>query len=396
MESTSSHGGAPHPFTRRVAHTLDPRPRVRRRGERLRRARRYSGHERQTALLVAKSGAAAVLAWYLAVSLVGTAQPSYAPFTALLVVQSTVYRSILQSLRYVGAVVLGVAAAGFAEVVLGRDVAAFAVMIAVGLLVGRWHRLGPMGLQVPIAGVFAYTALSGSQPVALWSIVSMVLLGAATGLVVNLLLLPPMRYGTAAQGLRELATAVHTLLRDVSDGLREGTPDADTARDWARRARFMDDTVSRAHHAVEHGAESISFNPRRLLTRHAPAGFTGYRTMTESLRHAVDQLRSITTGLCYAVDGEDEHVLGEAFLRPYGELLSLVAAAAWYCGSTDEEARANLSEALHSGHERYDELVRDTDTDHVWPAMGALMADAARLMEEFDRAHREGAVRPGE
>jgi hypothetical protein len=394
MESTSPHGGAPQPFTHRVADALDPRPRARRLAERLRRARRYAGHERQVALLVAKSGAAAVLAWYLAVSVVGTTQPSYAPFTALLVVQSTVYRSILQSLRYVGAVVLGVGAAGFAEVVLGRDVAAFAVMIAVGLLIGRWHRLGPMGLQVPIAGVFAYTALSGSQPVALWSIVSMVLLGAGTGLVVNLLLLPPMRYGTAAEGLRDLATAVHTLLRDISERLREGTPDADSTRDWASRARDMDNTVSRARYAIEHGAESISFNPRRLLSRHAPAGFSGYRAMVESLNRAVDQLSGITTGLRYAVDGDDDHVLGEEFLRAYGEFLSLVAAAAWYCGSTDEEAKANLAEALHSGYERYEQLVRETVTGDVWPAMGALLADAARLLEEFDRAQDSGAVQP--
>jgi hypothetical protein len=373
---------------------LDPRPRLDRLVQRLRRAREYSGHERQVALLLAKSALAAVLAWFVAVRLVGSAQPSYAPFTALLVVQSTVYRSLLQSLRYVGAVVIGVAAAGFAEVMLGRAVAAFAVMIVIGLLIGRWHRLGQMGIQVPVAGVFAYTALSGSEPVALWSIVSMVLLGAGTGLAVNLALLPPMRYGTAAEGLQELATAVHTLLRDVADGLREGPPDARTARDWAGRARDMDNTVGRARQAVEHGAESISYNPRRLFSRRAPAGFTGYRTMVESLQRAVGQLRGITTGLQYALDDEDGHTAGEDFLRSYGAFLSLVAAAAWYAGSTDEESRANLAESLHSGYERYEELVRDTETGLVWPSIGALLADAARLLEEFDRAHRRGAVRP--
>lgn len=394
MELTSPSGDAPRPLVRRAAAALDPRLRVRRSVERLHRARRFAGHERQTALLVAKSGVAAVLAWYLAVNVVGSTQPSYAPFTALLVVQSTVYRSLLQSLRYVGAVTLGVGAAGFAEVALGRAVAAFAVMIALGLLIGRWHRLGQMGIQVPIAAVFAYTALSSSQPVALWSIVSMVLLGAATGLVVNLALLPPMRYGTAAEGLQELATAVHTLLRDVSDGLREGTPEGDTVRAWDDRARDMDNTVARARHAVEQGAESISYNPRRLLSRQAPTGFAGYRTMVESLHRAVDQLRGITGGLQYAVDDEDGHFAGESFLRAYGEFLSLAAAVARYAGTVDEEDRQNLAESLHAGYERYEELVRDTETGDVWPSIGALLADAARLLEEFDRAQHRGAIRP--
>lgn len=395
METTSPSGDAPRPLVQRAAAALDPRPRARRFGERVHRARRYSGHERQVALLVVKSGAAAVLAWYLAVNVVGTTQPSYAPFTALLVVQSTVYRSLLQSLRYVGAVVLGVGAAGLGEILFGRSVAAFAVMTAIGLLIGRWHRLGPMGLQVPIAGVFAYTALSAAQPVALWAIVSMVLLGAASGLAVNLVLLPPMRYSTAAEGLQELATAVHTLLRDIADGLREGTPDADTARDWAGRSRDLDNTVSRARYAVEHGAESISYNPRRLLSRKPPAGFAGYRVMVESLHRATDQLRGITAGLQYAVDDQDEHTLGEEFLQAYGEFLSLVAAAAWYSGTTDDEARQNLAETLHTGYERYDQLVRETVTGDVWPAIGALLTDAARLLEEFDRAQHRGAVQPG-
>jgi hypothetical protein len=188
---------------------------------------------------------------------------------------------------------------------------------------------------------------------------------------------------------------VHTLLRDVADGLRDGTLEADTAHDWSRRARDMDNTVTRARHAVEHGAESISYNPRRLLHRSPPTGFAGYRVMVESLHRAVGQLRGITTGLLYALDDEDGHTAGEEFLQGYGEFLSLVAAAAWYAGSTDEENRENLAESLHAGYERYEELVRETVTGDVWPSLGALLADAARLLEEFDRARQHGAVGPG-
>jgi len=250
-----------------------------------------------------------------------------------------------------------------------------------------------MGIQVPVAGVFAYTALAGARPVTLWSIVSMVLLGAATGLVVNLLLLPPMRYRTATDALRELATALHTLLGDIAGGLREGTPDADTARDWAGRARDMDNTAHRARHAIEHGAESITYNPRRLLHRRPLAGFGGYRVMVNSLHRSVDQLRGITTGLLYGLD-DDGHAAGEEFLRAYGEFLSLVAAAAWYAGSAAEGHREDLAESLHAGYERYEELVRETVPGDVWPSMGALVADAARLLEELDRGRRHGAVGP--
>ncbi len=387
-------GDARPGFAHGAAEFLDPRPRLRRLLQRLGRARDHSGHERQTLLLVAKSAVAAVASWALAVYAAGSTQPAYAPFTALLVVQSTVYRSLLQSTQYVGAVMFGVAATWAAEVLLGRSVGAFALVIVFGLLIGRWHRLGSMGLQVPVAGIFAYTALSAAQPTALWSIVSMVLLGAGTGLVVNVALLPPMRYGTGAQGLHELTTAVHTLLCDIAGGLREGRPQTKTVRDWARRARNMDSTAARARHAVEHAAESVSYNPRRLVSRRVPRHFTGYRTMVESMQRAGEQTRSIVTGLHYALDGESGYHLRTAFLRSYSDVLASVAEAARWAGSTEQTAEADLQQALREGNDLYDELVRDTDPDDVWPAMGALMADAARLMEEFDRAHRRGAVRP--
>ncbi|RCG19750.1 hypothetical protein DTL70_23835 [Streptomyces diacarni] len=95
------------------------------------RARQQAGPERETALLLAKSGAAGVLAWALGAYVIASPQPTYAPFTALLVVQSTAYRSLMQSLRYVVAVVLGVLAAGLVGPLIGENTLAFAAMLSV-------------------------------------------------------------------------------------------------------------------------------------------------------------------------------------------------------------------------------------------------------------------------
>ncbi|MGH3323455.1 MAG: FUSC family protein, partial [Streptomyces sp.] len=206
--------------------------------QRLLRARDYAGYERDVALLLMKSALAGVASWTVAQYFVTSPQPVYAPLVALLVVQSTVYRSLLHSVQYVAAVIAGVLAAGAASPLIGENVGAFAVMLVTALLVGRWRRLGTMGLQVPIVGIFAYNALLGAPATGmLWSIVSMVLLGAGVGLLVNLLLLPPMRYSTADRGVQELSTAVFVLLRDMAAGLREPIPEQDSAEDWLRRAR---------------------------------------------------------------------------------------------------------------------------------------------------------------
>lgn len=377
--------------------------------DRIRRARNTAGHERDVALLLAKSAIAGILSWTLADYVFASPQPTYAPFTALLVVQSTVYRTLLQSVQYVVAVLLGVLVAALSGSVIVPALAAFAVMLVIGLLGGRWNRLGTQGMQVPVAGIFAFNSLSGNAGSQLTNIITMVLLGAGAGVLSNLLLLPPMRYRDAAQGVRELSDALHTLLCDMATGLREDPPGPDTAEDWARRATNLDGTARKARQALEHGAESVSYNPRRLITRKHPASFAGYRSAMECLERAVEQVRSITRGIQHASEdqarSEDSgpttrrgpSTPGADFLRSYAELLDLAAAAARDLGHTaqgsKEEYKA-LDEYMDEGRKRYDELTEQMSRRSEWPASGALLIDADRLLQEFARLQRQASAPP--
>ncbi|WP_326809021.1 aromatic acid exporter family protein [Streptomyces sp. NBC_01775] len=367
------------------------------------RARSGPGPERDTALLLLKSGAAGVLAWGLAQYVIASPQPTYAPFTALLVVQSTAYRSLMQSFRYVLAVVLGVVAAGLVGPLLGENAGAFAVMLAITLVLGRWQRLGSQGLQVSVAGVFAYNALLGTRESMLWEIIMMALLGAGVGIGISMFVLPPLRYRTAASGVEEVSNATQTLLKDMADGLDDGLPDSETAEDWLHRARQLDDTLASAREAVEHGAESVVLNPRRLLhPRSVPRSFAGYRTLMESLGRAGEQIRSIAYGLL-RVREQDPSVCPSAdFLRAYGELLATLSRAAGLIGSLQEsmeEAEEGakgedpLIDTLERGREQHRRLADEAE-GAAWPSHGVLLTDADRLLVEFGHAHEQGATQP--
>ena len=359
------------------------------------RAREFAGYERDGALLLFKSAVSGVAAWTVAQYVIVSPQPTYAPFVALLVVQSTVYRSLLHSVQYVGAVLLGVLAAGAASPLLGDNVGAFAVMLVAAVLVGHWRRLGIMGVQAPVAGIFAYSALMGDpETPMLWSIVSMVLLGAGVGLAVNLVLLPPMRCSTADRGVQELSTAVAALLQDMAEGLRAGIPDSGTVGDWRSRSRGLDSTVGKARSAIGHGAESISYNPRRMFRKHRPvAGFDGYRMMVETLARAAEQLRSIAFGLRKLLDDETGHTADGTFFRPYGEILALVADGVRYLGATAPDSEQHIRETAAACDERCERLAADAREKNAWPALGGLLTDASRLVEELSEAHARGAVR---
>ncbi|MEV8398410.1 hypothetical protein [Streptomyces niveus] len=75
---------------------------VRRAGQWLRRARDGAGDERRSLLLTAKSVVAATVAWMLAYYLLDARSPAFAPFSAVLLMHVTIYRSLAQAPRYGG------------------------------------------------------------------------------------------------------------------------------------------------------------------------------------------------------------------------------------------------------------------------------------------------------
>ncbi|WP_435839576.1 aromatic acid exporter family protein [Streptomyces caniferus] len=134
--------------------TLSEAGRVARIGQWWRRALGSDGPERHTALLIGKSTLAAMIAWVISSDLLNAQSPAFAPFSAVLIMQVTIYQSLVQSLRYVGAVAAGVAVQIALGFLVGPQVVTFALVALVVLLIGRWSALGVVArrrdqLQLP-------------------------------------------------------------------------------------------------------------------------------------------------------------------------------------------------------------------------------------------------------
>ncbi|MGI5120836.1 aromatic acid exporter family protein [Marinactinospora thermotolerans] len=364
---------------------------------RFRRARGYGGHERETVLIVLKCALAACVAWVIADTVVKADSPAFAPFSAVLMVQVTVYQSVVQSLRYVLAVTLGVVVQAVLGFLLGTHLWTFTLVALVALTISRWRRLGPQGPQVATAAFFAYSSFATvtttyDQVTRLTEIVVLVLVGCGLGVAVNLLVLPPMRYRSAEYGITTLARAMDDLLGDMAPGLREGVPGEDRTGDWWRRARRIEGLVPQALAAVEGAQESVRFNPRRLLQRHRGASFHGYRDVVEALGRITEQLTSLTRGLYYATGTAAEDQPYPDFLAEYGDFLEGIGGATQelteLTGQRLAEQVDRLREHLDTAGEGYDRLaatVRRTSLDpaEISHAYGILLVDAARLLEEL-------------
>lgn len=372
---------------------------------RIRRGLGYAGPDRDSLLLLGKSVLAATVAWLVADTVLQAPLATFAPFSALLMVQVTVAQSLYQSLRYVTAVLVGVCLAGGVIPLLGQQLWAFALLLLVATAIGRWPRLGSQGSQVAVAALFAYTAFAnaggtqGNQLLQLGSIAGLVVLGSAIGVLVNLVLVPPLRYRGAEYGVSVLAQSLCDLLSDVVRGIRDGIPDTDEARDWSARADRLPQSVRQARSVVEHAAETMKFNPRRLLLREDNT-FDGYRTIVNALQRASEQLCSLTKGLYYATRQEqpDSTAERESFLRAYADVLAAVAEVARVLGQLHSSADIRDDEQLVASLRECDRMLealteepdnRQLDGPTQWPVYGGLRTDLYRLAQEFSQAQRE-------
>ncbi|GAA1781802.1 aromatic acid exporter family protein [Streptomonospora arabica] len=371
-------------------------------GQWLRRAR-HEGHERNTLLLIAKSTLAATVAWIISHSLLQAAAPAFAPFSAVLMIQVTIYQSVAQSVRYLGAVGAGVAVQGLIGFLAGPGLVTFAVVTMVALVIGRWPRLGSQGSQVVTAAFFAFamyvTATSTLERASqLGWILLLVLIGCTIGVLVNLVVVPPMRFRSAEHGVRALAHAMCDLLSDMHPPLREGDLDQERTGQWRRRASRLDSTVAQAHSSVRTAEESTYYNPRRFLLRRGIPTFSGYAGAVEALDRITYQLAAVTRTLDKAASSDGERPGNSEFLGRYADFLAALAEITAKLSELDENSLAEQTEELTSlarqsreyanlltedaeGHES----VRVSVTGRSSP-YATLLVEASRLQEEFEHA----------
>ena len=231
---------------------------------------------------IAKTAAAAVIAWVIAHDLLGIAQPFLAPWAALLTVHATVYRSLARGIQQVGATVLGVVLAFAAGTALGVNAASLGIVLLAGRLAGATRSLrAESTTAAATALVVLLTGYAGDSPVLFARLLDTVI-GIGVGLAVNLLVWPPLHDRAAARRVDQIDDRIGALLVDMAERLREGG-ETDDADEWVERTRDIEHEVDAAWATVRRARESGRLNPRRGAADRAGASddFAGLLTRLE-------------------------------------------------------------------------------------------------------------------
>lgn len=222
---------------------------------------------RSPLLQVLKTSVATVGSWLLCNLLLDEPLPIFAAIAALLVVQPSVNQSVAKGVERSFGVVLGVLVATGAILLLGHSRWVVLGIIVVSLLLAWALRLTPgSSVQIPISAMLVVAMGAQTPGYAAGRVVETVI-GATVGLVINLLIVPPVLLAPAHQAVGRLAVGIAATLETLADALRSRqSPGAlDTiltnARDLRRLRGEATDNITRAQ-------DSLLLNPRGGRHRH--------------------------------------------------------------------------------------------------------------------------------
>ena len=349
---------------------------------------------RTPGLRTAKTVLAAVLAFQIATWLHTSSSPILAPLTALLVVQLTMYETFTHGLERIVSVVAGVLLAFLFAHVMGLTWWSLGVIVLASLIAGRLLRLGPNLLEVPISAMLVL-AVGGASSAAVGR-VDETLVGAAVGVLVNLLVAPPLYIQPASDAIGELADRMALYCAGLAAALR-GEWSREVAEDQLIRSRALGAEVARADEQLARTEQSARLNPRGRVARKAQPRLRG--TLT-ALEHAQVGLRNLARALLdrtFFVPPEEAERAWPAETRTaLADVLDAVAAllahAALSCsspGSTPPADPQQLLTLTELRNQLAEALVVDPRVDSAaWAQHGALLDAVDRLRVELATAQQ--------
>ena len=199
-------------------------------------------------------------------------------------------------------------------------------------------------------------------------------IGIAVGLLVNVMVWPPLRDRSAANQIDVIDDRVGDLLADIAAQLQRGYA-ADDVEGWIARTDELSNDIDRAWSVIEEARESGRLNPRRAVPQRMQSA-EGFVPIVNRLAQAVAETRSMARTIRIARVPPEEW--DHAFREPWLELLHRAGTAVLDADSGEVKAtREELSSLANR-------LAVDELHDDLWPVYGALLINLRNVLDALD------------
>lgn len=335
-------------------------------------------------LQVVKSVLAATLAWWLSNAVLKSEMAFLAPWTALLTVHATVYRSLSRGAQSTVASTIGVGISFLIGNFLGVSLWTFALALFVGLAGARLTWIRDEGVAIATTAIFILGSGFDSQQPLLTDRLLELILGVAVGLAVNLIVIPPVRDQQAARYIDSINRQMGDVLSDMATEFSQSW-NTDQAENWFNETESMSQELNSAWQSVRFARESRRINPRVVLPRsshrghqvHAgPAEPESYESILKRVDEGISHLRNLARTL-----REASYAEGEWDTRFREQWTEIVADAGRSIADPDAE--------VEPVYDRLEKLAVDLSDDQLlpkasWPLYGSLITGLRHIVVIVD------------
>lgn len=315
----------------------------------------------------AKAALAGVVAWFVATDVLGLDQPFLAPWSAVLVVHATIYRTFSRGGQQVAATFAGVFLAYGSGVLLGVGPLGMGVMLVASFVLGRHPWLRDEATSIATTGIVVLATNQIGQSNLLASRLLDTTVGIVVGLLVNLLVWPPLRDRAAWTRVAELPHELAEVLAEMATGLGPDLDSSDT-EGWIHDLRRIDERMDEAWQLLGQARESSRLNPRRS----APAGLDDLVQTLHLLEQAVADTLSMARTL--TTSAESSTLWNDDFRAPFKRMLAETAdALVQRDGDRLREIRSELGTLAN-------ELSTDSLAGAAWHEYGGLLVNLRNVV----------------
>ncbi|MDQ0933237.1 hypothetical protein QFZ49_003177 [Streptomyces turgidiscabies] len=341
-----------------------------------------------------KAALAACLAWAVASWWLEAPMAFVAPWVAIVLVESTVYRSIAHGLQQLAAITVGTVVATGAVLTLDSTMVAMVLVLPAAVLLGQWQRLGSQGIYAATGALFVLT--SGQITIAASAArIAEAVFGAVVGIAVNALIRPPVYLRDTRAALEDAAREAQEILDAVADGLACGDWDGHAAGDWHERALRLGRLVDQARSAIGWSRESMRINRRGRRTSAVSPPGRAYDDALGVLDHVALHTAGVTRAVLEAAGRGEAGRPGPQLTGPYADFLrqtaravGLYSQAQFTSSGPDPSVAGALSKGVGELRRTLDELRRRLpgavpDDPDALATYGTLLAQARRLADQL-------------
>ncbi|MFE4228515.1 aromatic acid exporter family protein [Arthrobacter sp. NPDC056886] len=272
--------------------------------------------------LALKAALAAGIAFAIAPFMPGSAAeyPYYAPLGALVAMYENVAGSMRQGLQTLVGLAIGVGLA-FMLFSLGQPTPlTVAVVMGLGVILAGLPRIGSGRDWIPTAALLVLLVGGHNPDTFSFGYLFQMAVGVTVGIVVNLLVFPPLHFRAAALSIAELRQALAQQLWDMGEALKESWPPEH--QDWSRRSEALAAHARSVRLAVEKADASRQANPRRRLhPRDMDLDYRNLRDL-ERLTFHVQDVTQVLSDVIWADD--TPFVVPDADAAPLGDAMASV------------------------------------------------------------------------